>query len=72
MAANHDSLVANVNQIDEELDLIKAKLEIVSGDFNSNEFIIITGTCPRKSRYIIERLIFRKTQGHSYIVFKDR
>jgi len=64
--------VANVNQIDEELDLIKAKLEIVSGDFNSNEFIIITGTCPRKSRYIIERLIFRKTQGHSYIVFKDR
>jgi hypothetical protein len=23
-------------------------------------------------RYIIERLIFRKTQGHSYIIFKDR
>ncbi len=34
--------------------------------------MILTGTCPRRDRYIIERLLFRKTHGHSYIIFKDR
>lgn len=34
--------------------------------------MVLTGTCPRKDRYIIERLLFRKTHGHSYIIFKDR
>ena len=48
------------------------KLEIISKQSDSNEFIILTGTCHRKVKYIIERLIFRKTQGHSYIIFKDR
>jgi len=34
---------------------------MVSGNANLNEFIILTGICPRKNRYMIERLIFRKT-----------
>ena len=34
--------------------------------------MVITGTCHRKVKYIIEKLIFRKTHGHSYIIFKDR
>lgn len=53
MAANYDNLVSNVAHLEEELDLVKAKLEIVKGKFNSNEFVMITGTCPRKDRYII-------------------
>lgn len=33
---------------------------------------MVTGTCPRKDRHIIEKMIFRKTHGHSYIAFRDR
>lgn len=33
---------------------------------------MITGTCPRRDKYIIERLLFRKTHGHSFIAFRDR
>lgn len=40
--------------------------------FNSTEFVMLTGTCPKKDRYIIEKLLFRKTHGHSFITFKDR
>lgn len=47
-------------------------MEIGSRELASNEFVILTGTCFRKDRYIIERLLFRKTHGHSYIIFKDR
>lgn len=72
MSANYDNLVSSIAQLDEELDLVDVKLEVVVGSFNSSEFVMLTGTCPRRDRYIIERLIFRKTHGHSYIVFKDR
>jgi len=72
MASNYDNVVNSVAQIEEEVDLVRAKLEAVSGSFNSSEFTMLTGTCPRKNKHIIERLLFRRTHGHCYIVFKDR
>ena len=72
MTDNYDKIIADLNKLEEECDLVRLKLEIVAKYGKNNEFTILTGTCPRKSRYIIERLIFRKTQGHSFIIFKDR
>ena len=72
LSQNHDSIAGNLERSSEELDLVRTKLEVVRGNYNSSEFAMLTGTCARKRRYIIERLVFRKTQGHSYMVFKDR
>jgi hypothetical protein len=72
MTSNYDSVVADLCRLEEERDLVRLKLEIVASQSNSNEFVVITGTCPRKLRYILERLLFRKTHGHSFIIFKDR
>ena len=72
MTANYDSIVSDICRIQEERDLIRVKLELTSREEHTSEFVVLTGTCPRKDRYIIERLIFRKTHGHSYIIFKDR
>ena len=72
MSNNYDSVLTKVSDIEEELDLVQAKLEIIKGKFDSNEFVMVTGTCPRKDRHIIEKMIFRKTHGHSYIAFRDR
>lgn len=72
MTNNYDNVITSLARLEEERDLVKAKLEISSDQHTTNEFTILTGTCPRKDRYIIERLLFRKTHGHSYIIFKDR
>lgn len=53
MASNYDNVVNSVTQIEEEVDLVRAKLEAVSDSFNSSEFVMLTGTCPRKDRHII-------------------
>lgn len=72
MTTNYDNVISDLCRLEEERDLVNAKLELTSHQTNSNEFVILTGTCHRKDRYIIERLLFRKTHGHSYIIFKDR
>ena len=74
LTSNHDSVNRNLEKTSEELDLVKAKLEVAQWNEKSGggEFAMLTGACPRNRRYIIERLVFRKTQGHSYVIFKDR
>lgn len=53
MANNYDNIMGKVAAIEEELDLVEAKLQIIKGKSDSNQFMMLTGTCPRKQRHII-------------------
>lgn len=53
MANNYDNIMGKVAAIEEELDLVEAKLQIIKGKTDSNQFMMLTGTCPRKQRHII-------------------
>lgn len=72
MTDSYDNVVNDLCRLEEERDLVRAKLEIAGKQNVDNQFVVLTGTCFRKDRYIIEKLLFRRTHGHSYIVFKDR
>ena len=72
MTTNFDSVMSTVDHIDEEIDTLRVKLEIIDNNYLSEEFVIITGVCAVKDKHIIERMIFRKTHGHSYLIFRKR
>lgn len=37
----------------------------------SNEFAMLTGSMMNKDRFMIEKIMFRKTRGHSFMVARQ-
>lgn len=66
----YDRFCVQVGRNLEEVEVGRLKMETIRNkDFLSREFALLTGSCFNKDRYMLERLIFRKTHGHAYLVW---
>ena len=72
LSRNYDNFLSIQRKFVEELDCLRVKLEICQNRDILDEFHIITGVCPLPNKLILERLIFRKSRGHSVISFRER
>lgn len=72
LSKNYDNFLRIRRDFEEELDCIRTKFEVCQKREILDEFVIIAGVCPLETKPILERLLFRKSRGHSIVSFRSR
>jgi len=72
ITTHFDKLTTQKNKLEQELDAIRAKIEVTKEGKVMDEFVIISGVCNNQSISRLERVIFRQTKGHSIVMANAR